>query len=184
MKTDPETPIDELDDRARAAKMRLFLESFATHGNRKHACEAAGMSRTAMYRWLDYSKEARPGYAIEGVPFHELFEAALEEAGDVLEAEVRRRAVDGWLEPVWFQGKQVGEQRKFSELLLIFLTKKANPAFRDNHRVDVAVQGRVEIDSARDRLAAKLETMLLEGARPEAIDVAPVRPALGEGDHD
>ena len=60
---------------------------------------------------------------------------AREEAADTLEAEARRRAIEGVEEPVFHKGERVGTVRKHSDLLLIFLLKGARPQkFRDNYQ--------------------------------------------------
>lgn len=76
----------------------------------------------------------------------ELFAAAwddaLDQASDLLEKEARRRAHDGWDEPVFGslgnnQGSgEIGTVRKYSDTLLIFLLKGARPEkYRDRHEV-------------------------------------------------
>ena len=52
---------------------------------------------------------------------------AVEEGYDMIEEEARRRAVDGVLEPVFHQGEQVGEIRKYSDALLKMLLKGYKP---------------------------------------------------------
>ncbi len=44
------------------------------------------------------------------------------------EEEAVRRAVDGINEPVFYKGRQVGDIRRFSDTLLIFLMKAGDPA--------------------------------------------------------
>lgn len=43
---------------------------------------------------------------------------AVEEATDALEAEARRRALEGWEEPVFYQGSECGYVRKYSDRML------------------------------------------------------------------
>lgn len=52
---------------------------------------------------------------------------ALETAAEVLEQEAWRRAVTGTLKPVYQGGEQVGTVREYSNTLMIFLLKGANP---------------------------------------------------------
>jgi hypothetical protein len=58
------------------------------------------LGRKTVYDWLKRE------------PFKALYSDAREEAPDELEGEARRRAVDGVLEPVYQQGRQVGTIRK------------------------------------------------------------------------
>ena len=59
--------------------------------------------------------------------FDEDVKAAIEEGYDMLEEEARRRAVDGVVEPVFFNGEQVGSVRKYSDTLLVTLLKACKP---------------------------------------------------------
>src|SRR5262249_51821069 len=63
---------------------RGFLASLKETGNVRRACQAAQVSRRAAY----YARERHPDFAAA-------WDEALEEAADRLEAEARRRAVDG-----------------------------------------------------------------------------------------
>ena len=71
------------------AKRAAFLAAYRENGNIRLACEAAQIGRSSHYRWM----ERDPDYVQE-------FERAKADAVDVLEAEARRRAVDGWEEKV------------------------------------------------------------------------------------
>lgn len=68
------------------------------------------------YRWRDEDPE-----------FKAAWDEAVEQNIDDLEACAYRRAIEGWLEPVYFQGKAVGAVRKFSNALTIFMLKKLRP---------------------------------------------------------
>lgn len=116
-----------------------FLESFRQHGNVSIAAAAAGVDRRQHYRWLK-----------DDATYAELFADALDEAGDYLEAEARRRAVEGLVRykfnkdgtPVchpdaYATNPENGHfepsefrpyfEREFSDTLLIFLLKGARP---------------------------------------------------------
>ena len=81
------------------------------------SAQAAGVSRECCYKARDRSERFRADW-----------EAALDEAADILEAEARRRAVEGWDEPVYQRGELVGVVRKFSDQLLITLMRADRPA--------------------------------------------------------
>jgi hypothetical protein len=68
---------------------------------------------------------------------------AYDEGTEQFSAEVKRRAIEGWNEPVYYQGQQVGHVRKFSDALLMFELKKRNPAYRD--KVDMQHSGGIDI---------------------------------------
>ena len=94
----------------------LFLRSLAECGNVGLSCKAASVARSTVYQWRAKDEKFRAEW-----------DASLEAAGDALEAECRRRAVDGVLEPVFHSGAQVGTVRKYSDTLLIFLLKGVRP---------------------------------------------------------
>lgn len=124
-------------------KQLAFLAAYALTGNISRAAQSAQIDRTNHYDWL-----GDPAYA-------QRFEEAKREAAELLEAEARRRAVEGIEEPVIYQGElcpevatdpETGERRltgkpltvrKYSDTLLIFLLKGAMPdKYRENAKVE------------------------------------------------
>jgi hypothetical protein len=103
------------------ASQDRFLAAYAEHCTVVHACRATGIGRRTHYGWL----ESDPAYAAR-------FADVKDDAVESLEAEARRRAAEGVLEPVYQGGKKVGSIRKYSDTLLIFLLKGAKPdVYRD-----------------------------------------------------
>jgi hypothetical protein len=193
---------DKLELAARREKMQLWLAAFASHGNITLACDESGVKRQTYYYWMNNCGDAeRPNpefslVATDGslVPFAEMVDVASNEAADRVEAEILRRAVAGYDEPVFgtlgtpeviedargnektvvrkYTG-QVGTVRKHSDLLLIFLAKALRPQkFRDNVKVEHEVNGKVEIDSARDRLAEKLLAAIERREQADSLQAA------------
>jgi len=112
-------------DKIHHPKKRAFLAAYALTGNIGEAAKAADIHRQTHNKWL----EADPVYAAA-------FVQAKEDAGDALETEARRRAVEGVEEPVFYKGDEVATVRKYSDVLLIFLLKGIRPdKFRDNRSV-------------------------------------------------
>lgn len=71
-----------------------------------------------------------------------------------LEAEARRRAMDGVDEPVYHKGEVVGHVRKYSDTLLIFLLKAHRPhKYRDNYKIEHG--GQVEV-TATERFVVEV----------------------------
>lgn len=106
-------------------KQKKFLEHLASTGNVTASAALVGMSRRGIYKHRD-----------KNMKFAVAWEDALEDAADSLEAEARRRAVEGVDEPVYYQGKPVGYVRKHSDAMLMFLLKGNKPdKFRErfNH---------------------------------------------------
>ena len=116
-----------------APKKAAFLSAYAEVGNVTHAAKIAKCDRGTVYRWLD------------DPVFAKAFADAGEQATEVLEAEARRRAVDGIDKPVFHQGIQCGTVREYSNTLLIFLLKGRKPEkYRDNVKTEHV--GRVGLD--------------------------------------
>ena len=98
-----------------------FLDQLRQHGNISEAARQAGIDRKTAYN----SKAKAPEFA-------EAWEEAVAESTDTLEAEARRRAVEGVEEPVYYRGAVVGHITKYSDGLLMFLLKGKRPdEFRD-----------------------------------------------------
>ena len=100
-----------------------FLAAYRECGVVKFAAERAGISRQHVYWRIDND----PAFA-------EQMADADKDARDTIVREVHRRGVEGWDEPVYQGGVQVGVVRKYSDTLLIFLTKQRDPSFRDSFR--------------------------------------------------
>jgi hypothetical protein len=97
-------------------KKKAFLASYAHTGRVTHAAKAAQVNWRNHYLWL----KADPVYA-------EAFATAKQMVGDWLEEEAIRRAKEGIVRPIYYQGAQVAEHLEYSDTLLIFLLKGAKP---------------------------------------------------------
>lgn len=107
-------------------KQVAFLAAYAEIGTITHAALAAGIERRSHYNWL------------KDEDYREAWEVAHLAACETLELEARRRAREGWDEPVFHDGVICGYKRKFSDTLLIFLLKGALPQkYRDNVHAEV-----------------------------------------------
>ena len=112
-------------------KRATFLQALKNfHGNVSKSLEAADLSRSAAYDWRNDDEDFRQAW-------DDIVEASTEE----LESEAWRRAHEGWLEPVFYQGEEVGQVRKFSDTLLIFTLKGRKPEkYRETSRTEVVGQ--------------------------------------------
>lgn len=107
-----------------------FLATLATTGNVSAAARAAGVSRQAAYHRRSNDRDFRAAW-----------DDALEEGVDALEAEARRRALEGVEEPVFHAGAQCGTVRRFSDALMVVLLRAHRPhKFSEKHRVDVKAE--------------------------------------------
>jgi hypothetical protein len=105
------------------ARRQVFLRALAETGNVAAAVEIAGTSRSRVYDL----RKADPLFAVA-------WGEAEESAADALEAEARRRAVDGVPEPLVSAGKLVRDDdgqpiavRRYSDHLLLALLKARRP---------------------------------------------------------
>jgi len=120
-------------DNIRHPRKRAFLTAYAETGNVTQAAETAGIHRDTHYAWL----ESDQGYPAA-------FATAGEAAADRLEAEARRRAVEGVEQPVWYHGMQVGSARRYSDRLLMFLLRGVRPERYQVQRHDVTHRATLE----------------------------------------
>ncbi len=123
-----------------------FLEKLAGCGNVSRACKAAKIERSTAYRLRAQDPD-----------FKKAWDESLIIAVGLLEDEAWRRAREGWMEPVFQKGAQVGQVRKFSDQLLMFLLRAHDP---DKYRETVNQHHSGSIDVRRaeelsdDELAA------------------------------
>ena len=107
---------------------RSLSETLAECANVAEASRVAGISRRTAYAWRNKDSP-------EGEAFRERWDEALETAIELLELELRKRALKGRKEPVFFKGEKVSTIRKYSDVLGMFLLKAHRPdVYRDNYR--------------------------------------------------
>lgn len=94
-----------------------------------------------------------------------MFDQALQDYRESLEAEVHRRAVDGWDEPVYQKGEMVGLIRRHSDRMLELLIKKNIPEYRDKVSVDASVKGGVMVVPATAQTMDEWEATFGEKAK-------------------
>lgn len=122
----PETATIEADYLATLTpEQRNFLLAYPLHGSISSAAAAIGVHRTSVYNWQ-----------AESELFADALLQAKEEAADLLEAELRRRAMTG--------------EGQMPDTLGIFLLKGYRPMFRDSYNVNVQS---VSITASLDALA-------------------------------
>lgn len=113
-----------------AEKMDEFLEVLSDTANVSRAAERIGISRRTCY-----------DHRLADEEFRKRWDAAVELGLDALEDEVTRRGVEGWEEPVWYQGVQCGLVRKFSDSLLMFRLNGGRPE-KYRQRVSTELTGK------------------------------------------
>ena len=111
----------------------IFLNALATGSPVAVAATAAGIGYRTAFEWREGDQE-----------FARRWEEAYKAGTDVMENEARRRAFEGFEEPVFHQGQVCGHVRKFSDNLLMFLLKARDPdRFKD--RVSNELTGKLTI---------------------------------------
>lgn len=153
-------------------RQRAFLVAFAETGNIRLAAKTSGINRSTHYDWLEADDDYRRA-----------FEAAQQEAAEVLEAEAHRRAVAG-TQRLKFnrQGQPIIDPRngqpyiehEYSDVLLIFLLKGLMPEkYRERSQVDMSatLAGNLSIDQLRER-AKRLGIPSADSSDLESEDAA------------
>ncbi|QDH84312.1 hypothetical protein Axy16_007 [Achromobacter phage vB_AxyS_19-32_Axy16] len=126
----------------------VFLENLAMNGNVTLAARAAG--------WKYPTIAER--YRAEDEQFAEAWVDALTQATDAMEYEARRRAMEGWDEPVWYMGEQVGSVRKYSDKLLEMMLKAHRPGrFREVQQAENTTPGVLVITQPQGQSAVDWE---------------------------
>lgn len=110
----------------RKAAQQAFLTAYEKTANILTASEQANIDRNMVYYWLEHDEQF--GFA---------YNLADKAANLNIEAEIHRRAIDGWDEPLVSAGKRVGTIRKYSDVLLMFYAKKRMPSYREKQTLDV-----------------------------------------------
>lgn len=95
---------------------KAFIAALADSGVVSSACAAAEVARSTVY-------EQRKNYE----DFAAAWDNAIEIAADALEAEIRRRALEGVQEPIYYKGVLVDHVRKYSDTLAMFILKATRP---------------------------------------------------------
>jgi Homeodomain-like domain len=102
--------------RATATAKAAVLKRLAEGSSITDAAKAIGRSRRTLHEWRDRDAKFASDWA-----------DVLECGADELEAEARRRAVDGVEEPMVSAGKLVCTVRKYSDTLLLALLRAHRP---------------------------------------------------------
>lgn len=145
-------------------RQHIFLKIYAECGNLTVAAVGAQIDVRAHYKWL------------EDEEYRTAFDTARNTALDLLEAEARRRAIEGDEEPAVYQGglcyerlangrkKQIVYKRK-SDNLLMFLLKAGRPEqYRDTWKGEIKHSGAIgkgpDLSSLTNEQLAELNTLL------------------------
>lgn len=166
------TEYKDQQDTDRITRQAAFLDAYAACGNISAACKALGISRQTEHMWRKLPE------------YRKLFMDAHEAAADALEAEARRRAVDGVSKLVLYKGEPVkvknpktGEEtylttKEFSDVLLIFLLKGVRPEkYRERYEHSGPQGGPIQNDVKLD--LSKIPSELLRSFRDALRSAGP-----------
>ena len=131
-------------------KKNDFLMTYIRCGSISKAARKCKIDRTTHYQWMKNEKYAQA------------FEKARQHAGDLLEEEAYRRAVEGYSQPIYYKGEKVGSKKVYSDYLLAELLRGAKPeVYRDNKtevNANVNINLSDAVAAARERVANAKET--------------------------
>ena len=97
-------------------RQRRFIDAFIDYPSITKAAEATKVDRSLHYKWLEQDDW-----------YKEEFEKIQSRIGDLLESEAYRRAVEGYEEITYEDGKEKKRYKKFSDSLLALLLKANKP---------------------------------------------------------
>ncbi len=120
--TREKAPIADWQTRSKLVK---FIAELELAGRVDLACKKAKAARGWVYKWRSNDPE-----------FADEWEAAKRVGKEMLKDEAYRRAYDGVDEPRYHQGEICGHVKKYSDTLLMFLIKQADPTYREHFQVD------------------------------------------------
>lgn len=135
-------------------QQQAFLDTLAEGWSLTKAAKVAEVPRKTITDLRDHDET-----------FRLRVEAAMQAGIDCLEDAAVTRGVEGWLEPVFQQGRQVGQVRKFSDTMLAM---QLNGRAAEKYRAPVQSPQANEI-GVSFRLAMSQSFDLLEQARKRAL---------------
>jgi hypothetical protein len=120
------------------AVKELYCKELARTGLHLRSCEVIGISTQtiSVHRRTD-------------AQFDEACIQALQQHRELIEAEIKRRAIDGVEEPVYGKGNDsgvpIGHIRRYSDQLLALYAKRHIKEYRDSIKADQRVTGSLEV---------------------------------------
>lgn len=147
-------------------RKRAFLNELRLHGIMARAARAASPRASARYGALQTFKDERerdPEFAAQ-------WQEAVEAAEASIEAEIYRRAQEGWEEPIFggrHKEKIVGTVRKYSDRLLELRARAMLPAYRETNAIAVNKRVTHELDAGvLGDAVAKVALQMAANLRP------------------
>ncbi|WP_156363875.1 hypothetical protein [Sphingomonas sp. Leaf357] len=129
-------PLRHRNDGWTPIRQRTFLRGLAELGSVTDACKRVGMSRTSAERLRKRSPE-----------FAAAWDKAVSIVAPILEQAAYERGVEGWDEPVFHGGVQVGVKRRYSDSCLGMLYRHRVPVGTPE-QPDLATATQAELEAA------------------------------------
>jgi len=148
-----------------------FLRIYPMHASITKTCEVLNLKRTRVAGWISKDKN-----------FAEAFAEAKEMAADILETTMYRLSVEGYDEPVYQGGIQVGFVTKYMPNLMMFLAKSLRPEkFREQQKIEHTGPdgGPIQIEAVRERFLGRL-AVLADSQGSDGVLRLPESTAEGE----
>ena len=145
------------------ARQTTFIEALSQSGCVHEACRAVGLSRQSAYA-LRMRTDAQG--------FRLAWDAAIDLAMRRLSDECLSRALNGEAQPIFFQGEQIGERRRYDNKLAMFLLRYRDPLRYAASNDQMVYRGHPEkaaLDFARARERMQAEA---NGVSDTRADVA------------
>lgn len=135
----------------------VFLTALRETGHVGRSCEVAKIGKNTAYM----HRRANPDFA-------KAWETAIEDAAYTLEDEAVRRARDGYDEPIIYKGKIIGTQKRYSDVLLMFLLKGIKPdKWADKLTIHITAEDLETLKRMGFGTASDAWQALMENARAE-----------------
>ncbi len=115
-------------------KRAIFLDALRQVGLVVEAARLTKIERHAPYRWAQQSDTFAEQFAEARQEGHEVL-------ADRLERSLTERATKGAVEVVYYQGKKIGQQRRYSDTAAIVMLKSLRPGRFVEQLVGVNVAG-------------------------------------------
>lgn len=135
-----------------------FLRALMKHGRFAQACSEAGVAISTMA----FHRRRNPDFARAVSDAQEFWK-------DQIEAEIQRRALEGWDEPVFggrFKDELVGHVRRYDSALLQLLAKRHIAEYRDKQEVNHNHTGGVLLIPEKSYSVEELEALSSKAMLP------------------
>lgn len=106
-------------------KLVQFIKALEQLGRVDLSCKMAHAARGWVYDWRSKDSD-----------FSDAWKAAKAVGKEVLKDEAFRRAYDGTDKPIFYKGEEVAIIKEYSDSLLMFLIKQADPTYREHFQID------------------------------------------------